>query len=168
MLALLLTILVSFLVSALFGYSAHWLLHQKIAGPFNKAHIEHHEILYPHDDYQSDVYRATSKNSAPIFFAIMGIPLILTPIALYYFRLLPWYLALISLVAMVIFGFLSNYLHDSFHIRNHWLNYIPIIKTPFKKWVLLHWIHHFDQRSNFGIFCFWFDRIFGTFRSMKD
>jgi len=69
---------------------------------------------------------------------------------------------------MLIFGYLSNYLHDAFHIRNHWLNYVPTIKTVFKHWTLLHWIHHWDTSKNYGIFFLGFDRIFGTFRKTTD
>jgi len=146
----------------------HWVLHQKFSGRFNIAHIEHHMVLYPPDDYQSDVYRETTKNGAPVFFAITAIPVIILPMVLCYLGLLSWHLMFIALAVMGIYGFLSNYLHDAFHIRNHWLNYVPIINMIFKRWTILHWIHHLFQQYNYGIYCFIFDRIFGTFRDTTD
>lgn len=165
---LLLTILIAFGVSAFFGWSMHWALHQKFTGRFNTAHIEHHMALYPPEDYQSEVYRETTKNGAPAFFLLTGSPLIAIPFAMWCFGVLSWYLMLTALIIGGIYGFLSNYLHDAFHVRNHWLNYVPVIKKAFHHWTMLHWIHHLTMKHNLGIFVMFFDRLFGTFQDTTE
>ena len=67
------------------------------------------------------------------------------------------------LIVEGLMGFLHDYLHDAFHIERHWLYRIPIIKNWFASLVSLHYLHHVDMNSNFGIFSFFWDRMFGTY-----
>lgn len=163
MVAVLLTILITYIIVSLFGYVVHWALHQTWAGQVNNAHMTHHLKLYPPEDYTSDTYRHAGKDSTPKFFAIAAIPLILCPIILGLLGILSWTLAITTLVVEGIMGFLHNYIHDAFHINNHWMTRTPLLKDIFHKWNELHYLHHVDMSTNYGIFVFHWDRVFGSF-----
>ncbi len=162
MLAILLTILVSFFASSLFGYVVHRSLHQPWAGKLNQKHMTHHLTLYPATDYLSDKYRDAGGDNTVIIFSIAAIPVVATPIVLGLLGILPLALVITSLVVMGIMGFLHSYLHDSFHIRNHFLTRVPVIRTLFASWNRLHYLHHIDMQTNFGIFLFHWDHVFKT------
>lgn len=163
MMAIILTALVAFFVSSLFGYVVHRSLHQPWTGRLNQKHMTHHLTLYPPSDYLSDKYRDAGGDNTVIIFAIAAVPLVATPIVLGVLGVLPLALVITTLVVMGIMGFLHSYLHDSFHIRNHLLTRIPGIRVIFAYWVHLHWLHHVDMQKNFGIFLFHWDHIFKTF-----
>lgn len=161
--AVLLTILISFFVSSLFGYVVHWMLHQTWSGKLNNSHMAHHLTLYPPSDYQSDAYRNAGKNNTVRIFAIFAIPIVLTPIVLGILGVLPLTLVAIAITIMALMSLSHNYLHDAFHIRNHFLTRIPVVKDIFAGWSHLHYLHHVKMGSNFGIFLFHWDRVLGTF-----
>ena len=159
---MLFTIAITYVLTNLFGYIVHWSLHQKWSGPIYKSHMTHHLKLYPADDYLSDVYRNPGKDNTVKIFAIAAI----IPVAL---LLLSSFLGFISIstlivviITLLIIAFLHNHFHDSFHIKNHWLNKLKI----FRKWNELHYLHHVDMNVNYGIFTFFLDRICGTFRKL--
>ena len=163
--AILFTILFSYLITTLFGHVVHWSLHQSWTGKVNTAHMTHHLKLYPPSDYLSDTYRQAGKDSTPKFFALAALPLIITPIVLWAVGVLSLSIMITIMVMEGLMGFLHNYLHDAFHIRNHWLTrFMPHI---FNRWVELHYQHHVDMNTNFGIFSFHWDRLLGTFRRSK-
>lgn len=161
--AILLTALITFLVSALFGYVVHWSLHQPWTGRFNNSHMTHHLTLYPPTDYLSDKYRNAGKDNTLFTFAVAAIPVVALPIVLGVIGILPIALVITAEVVMIVMSFLHSYLHDSFHIRSHWLTRIPVIRKPFNRWVHLHWLHHVDMQTNFGIFAFFLDKLFQTY-----
>jgi len=161
--AFILTILISYIITSLFGYVIHWSLHQSWAGQFNTAHMTHHLKLYPPEDFTSDTYRHAGKDSTPKFFALAAIPLIITPIILGALGILSWYLVVTVLVMEGLMGFLHDYIHDAFHIYNHWMSRVPVLKVIFHKWVELHYLHHVNMEKNYGIFVFHWDRLFGSF-----
>lgn len=163
MLAFFLTLLISYIVTSLFGYVIHWSLHQSWAGQFNNAHMTHHLKLYPPEDFTSDTYRHAGKDSTPKFFAMAAIPLILTPIVLGLLGILPFYLVITVLVVEGIMGFLHDHIHDLFHINNNWMSRVPVLRDIFHKWTRLHYLHHVDMEKNYGIFVFHWDRLLGTF-----
>lgn len=68
---------------------------------------------------------------------------------------------------MGLMGFLHNYLHDSFHINRHWLYQNSFTKNLFKRWSLLHLIHHQNMNYNYGIFLFHWDYVFRSFLNAK-
>ena len=51
-----------------------------------------------------------------------------------------------------------SYIHDSYHIKNHWLNKYNWYKNH-KKY---HHIHHLDDK-NYGITNYFYDHLFNTF-----
>jgi len=163
MIAIILTALITFLVGNLFGYFVHKSLHAKWTGRFYQAHKTHHFKLYPPSDYVSDKYRNAGKDNTLFIFAAAAVPLFLLPIILGVFHILPLSLVITSLLIMSIMSFLHSYLHDAFHIRNHWLYKVPCIKILFARWVYLHWLHHVDTSKNYGIFLFFLDKRLSTF-----
>jgi hypothetical protein len=163
MLAILLTALITFFVGSLFGYVVHYSLHQKWTGAFNNAHMTHHLRLYPPQDYVSDKYRNAGKDNTVWIFGAAAVPVVAVPILLGVCHILPLPLVITSLIVMALMSLLHSYLHDSFHIRNHWLYYIPVIGMIFTRWVHLHWLHHVDMKTNYGIFLFHWDHLLGTY-----
>lgn len=163
MLAILLTAIITFFVGSLFGYVVHRSLHQTWTGKFNNAHMTHHLRLYPPSDYVSDKYRNAGKDNTLWIFGAAAVPFFAVPILLGAFHILPLALVITSLIVMSLMSFLHSYLHDSFHIRNHWLYRIPLIGILFARWTHLHWLHHVDMQKNFGIFLFHWDHLLRTY-----
>lgn len=133
-------------------------------GPFKKGHMQHHLELYPPSDLVSEKYRSAKwYHSGPLLFSpafvvIMGIAGTIT-----------WQLGWPAWVTLTLcsvllgFGFMSDAVHDSFHIIMH-----PL--SRFKWWQKareLHFLHHRNMKVNFGIFVFTFDRVFKTFREWE-
>jgi hypothetical protein len=163
--SILFVIVLTFLVTSLFGHTIHWALHQPWSGKVHKAHMTHHLKLYPPTDFTSEVYRDAGRDSTPKFFLIAAMPLILAPIVLCVLGIISWQIMLTILIVEGLMGFLHDYLHDAFHIKGHWLYGIPLIGRWFRNLVKLHYLHHVDMSSNFGIFTFHWDQILGSFRA---
>lgn len=160
MLLLLLTFLVASCATTLFGYVAHLLLHQPWMGRFNQAHLTHHDKLYPPSDFFSDTYRSAGKDNSVILFAILGIPLLLIPVLLFYFKAIGLFTMLFAMASMIGIGLLHDRVHDSFHLNNHWLKILPF----YRKWLDLHYQHHVNVKTNYGIFLFVWDKLFKTYK----
>jgi sterol desaturase/sphingolipid hydroxylase (fatty acid hydroxylase superfamily) len=163
MFSILVTALVAFFISSLFGYVVHRALHQKWTGRLNRKHMTHHLTLYPPTDYLSDEYRQAGQDNTVRIFALAALPLVLTPIVLGLTGLLSLPLVITALVVMGVMGFLHDYIHDRFHIRNHFLTRVPGVRVIFQYWNRLHYLHHIDMQKNFGIFLFHWDHVFRTF-----
>lgn len=166
MLLILLTILITYAVVSLFGYFVHKALHQPWTGKFNTSHMAHHVKLYPSGDFLSEEYRDAGKDDTFWTFAIVSLPIIFTPIILFLLGL-SLHLTIISVIEMLLIGWLNNFIHSCMHIRDHWLSRLPIIKFFFVRWRRLHELHHDDMQKNFGIFSFNWDRIFKTYWNGK-
>ena len=166
MLAIFVVIVLTYFSTTLFGFLVHKALHQKWTGKYNKAHMTHHLKLYPPDDFTSDIYRDPGKDNTVLIFAVSGIPLFVSPIILYCLGTLSLSLMIICLIEMAIVGLLHDRIHDSFHIKNHWFNHIPIVGSWFQGWKKLHYLHHIRMQKNLGIFEFYWDKFFKTF--LKD
>lgn len=163
MISIILTALVAFFVSSLFGYVVHRALHSTWTGRLNQKHMTHHLTLYPPTDYLSDKYRDAGGDNTVIIFAIAAVPLVAAPIIM---GLLGWIslpLTITALIVMGLMGFLHSYLHDAFHIRNQFLTKIPGVRVIFAYWVHLHYLHHVDMQKNFGIFLFHWDHLFRSY-----
>ena len=165
---ILLTILISYIISSFFGYVIHWSLHQSWAGFFNKAHMTHHQVLYPPSDFTSEKYRHAGKDSAPKFFALATLPIILLLLILLLVGILPLPLLITCWTVIGVMGFSHDYIHDAFHLRNHWMSRIPVLRDIFAKWTQLHYLHHVDMSKNFGIFIFHWDHVFRSFWKTSD
>ncbi len=149
----------AFFSTTLFGYVAHWSLHQKFLGRFHESHMVHHLTLYPVTDFLSEKYRYAGKDSTVYFFLVAGAPLVILPIALFLFGKIGLITTVLVIAVAVSLGLLNNWLHDSFHIKDHFLNFFGW----FRKLVELHFEHHMDMQKNFGIFLFMWDKLFKTY-----
>ena len=163
MIGILVTAVIAFFATSLFGYVVHRSLHQPWTGNLNKKHMTHHLILYPPSDYVSDKYRNAGIDNTVITFVIASIPMVGIPITLGILGILPLPEVITALVVMIGLGFLHNYIHDAFHIKNHFLSRVPGLRNIFAYWNRLHYLHHVDMQKNFGIFLFHWDHVFKTF-----
>ena len=158
--AVVLTIPIMFVIITLFGYALHKAFHQKWMGRYYKSHMVHHLKLYPIKDFTSAVYRSPGKDNTAVFFFVAGLPIIVAPLVLFALHVIGWSILLTAIICMAVFGGAHNYLHDAFHITNHWLNRF----SWFRKMIALHKVHHKNMQRNMGIYWFGFDRMFGTFK----
>lgn len=161
MIGFILTSITAFLVTTLFGQVIHWSLHQPWSGRFNKSHMTHHLVLYPVSSYKSERYRDPGKDSTVKTFGLVALPLLAAPILLFLFGKLSLFLTLWSLAEMLILGWLHDSIHDSFHLHKSFWSRLP----GYKAWAKKHYLHHVNMQKNFGIFTFFWDRLFGTLKT---
>ena len=151
----------TFLLTCFFGYAFHRFLHTPRAGRWHRSHLAHHQTYYPADDFSSDKYRDAGKDSSTTIFVLAGAPLLLLPIVFWLCGVCGIWLALALIVETLLIGGLNGFLHDSFHITNHWIGRFG--GMGYRKLVALHMDHHINMQTNFGIFWFAFDHLFGTY-----
>lgn len=149
--AVVLTILITYIIVSLFGYFSHKALHKPFMGRFYKSHMVHHLEKYPHKDFVSEIYRFAGKDDAFWIFAIISLPILFIPIVLMAFGL-PLYLAIISIIEMLQVAFLNDYIHNSYHIKNHYLSRAPFIRHLYFRLQYIHYLHHRNMQRNFGMF----------------
>lgn len=164
MLEILAAITITWAFGTLWGYLTHRAIHQRWAGPLFKQHLFHHVRHYPTHDFTSDVYRQGEKDSSVYIFLLVCIPIGFIPLGLWYFGVISLAAMIVSLVNMAIIGFLNSWIHDAFHLKNHFLGKIPVIKIFYNHLVHKHYLHHKYVQSNLGIFSFSWDKIFKTYR----
>jgi sterol desaturase/sphingolipid hydroxylase (fatty acid hydroxylase superfamily) len=143
-----------------FGYAAHRVLHEGWTWFLHDGHMVHHIQLYPPHDFFSETYRSAGKDNTAKTFFIAGLPLLGAPLLASLFGVVSLTTGFILIAEMLAVGYLHDYLHDSFHIKDHWLNRY----APFRKLVRLHQVHHEHMQKNFGIFTFVWDKLFGSFQ----
>jgi sterol desaturase/sphingolipid hydroxylase (fatty acid hydroxylase superfamily) len=144
--------LLTFLVTTLYGYIIHYVMHQPWAGRFYKSHMAHHEELYRSWHFYSDEYRSPGKDNTVYLFIPTALLMLALPV---YFHL--WFVV----IEMLFIGWLSNYIHDQTHL----------LKNKDKQWIKklthLHIVHHeqhdMNKTKNLGIFFFLWDRVFRTY-----
>lgn len=158
--AILFTIVIMYVVITLFGYVVHRWFHHPSSGRFYKSHQVHHFKLYPPEDFFAPVYRSPGKDNTAVFFFLLSLPLILTPFILFAFHLIPLPILITTIICMAVFGGAHDFLHDKFHITDHWLNKF----RWFRELVRLHQIHHREVQKNLGIYWFGWDKLLGSFR----
>ena len=150
----------NFFILTLLGWIFHWIIHQKWAGKAYKMHYNHHFLQYSTDRFVSDKYRNPGKDNSVVIFGIMFAPIILTVLILTIFRTIPLSFGIMTLIEMTVIAFLNDNLHDSFHLTNsfwHKFWFFPRLKR-------LHFQHHKNTQTNFSIFNFFWDKVFGTYR----
>jgi sterol desaturase/sphingolipid hydroxylase (fatty acid hydroxylase superfamily) len=148
-----------FLVS-LFGYVVHRSLHQSWSGTAYKRHMTHHQQCYPSTDYQSIEYRDPGKDSTVLTFAIASIPMLAIPFILHFLGIVGWVLTTTMVIEMLLFGLANDRVHDWFHLTEHPANRFKV----FRRWNALHFQHHIEMDTNFGIFSFGWDKVFGSYK----
>ncbi len=138
------------------GYFVHWLAHRPYAGAFHRGHMVHHEQLYPPEAFLSERYLSPPASKS---FVLAFLPFATSLVWAAFVVLPPWIAVLVTSETAVI-GWVSNYLHDAFHVQGFWLERFHW----FRRLRRLHVQHHEDMQTNFGIFSWLWDRLLGTFR----
>lgn len=142
-------------LAGLLGYLLHRGIHHPRAGRLYKAHIAHHKA-YPVSDFTSDTYREVGKDST--VWTFLGAGLIL---GLFSLVLFPVWFAVPFAIDLAIMGYISDKIHGAMHLN----------KTHWDKFILFEWLqaahvqHHKNVKTNYGIFSFFWDYVFRTYRS---
>lgn len=145
------------------GYVFHLMFHKPWSGRFYKAHMNHHLKQYPASDYYSDEYRDPGQDNTVWLFTLVFSPFVITVLLLTVFRIISMTIGIPVLLEMALIGWVNNDLHDSFHLRkSFWQRF-----WFFDRLVKLHYNHHVNMGTNYGIFSFIWDKIFGTFWDIK-
>jgi sterol desaturase/sphingolipid hydroxylase (fatty acid hydroxylase superfamily) len=153
-------LIVSLIVMTLLGHLVHMAVHSPKTGIFYKAHADHHFRQYPPNDLVSTKYRNAGANSTTIYFLFIFSPLIISVLFLTIFGVISTFLGIGLLIDMAIVSYFNSAIHDALHIeQSFWHRF-----WFFKRVQYLHNIHHFDTSKNFGIFYFFWDKLFGTYK----
>jgi sterol desaturase/sphingolipid hydroxylase (fatty acid hydroxylase superfamily) len=153
--------ILSFLGTSLFGYFIHWAFHQRWSGFFYRAHLNHHSVQYPPNDFFSDTYRQSGQYNATYYFIALFSPIILGFVGMMIVGWLSIWQGISILGTMSVVGLLNAYIHDEgIHLRKSIWHYLP----GFQKLVRLHIIHHKSVQKNLGMFFFGWDKLFKTYR----
>lgn len=146
-------------VGTLAGWAGHWALHRAWSGPLFRAHLRHH-MLYPPSDFESVRYRdAGWRSSVFSLGTVVGVVVLATLAAARHLGF-GWGEVAASAVFAIVLGWANNYVHDAFHLKQHWLRRFE----AFRRLQALHRIHHRHVRKNLGIIWMDWDRAFGTLR----
>lgn len=90
-----------------------------------------------------------------LFFSVFVVLMII----MMYVKIIPLSVGVIVILTLLIVYIWNWYVHTAYHKKNHWLNNFEW----FRKDKDLHFQHHYDPKSNYGISWHIFDRIFGSF-----
>lgn len=156
-------LLMTALIGTLTGWVAHWVSHQPWSGPLFMKHMTHHR-LYSAVDLVSDRYRSAKHDNSAFIFT----PVIVTVLAIWVGILAyigcGWLCCSLVVALAALVGVLHDWVHSTFHIRNHWLvrrsRYLQRLQG-------IHWQHHRKVRVNFGILWFGWDRVLRTYRKAE-
>jgi sterol desaturase/sphingolipid hydroxylase (fatty acid hydroxylase superfamily) len=152
-------IAIGFLVELL-GYLWHrFCAHLGYAGDIiRKPHFEHHEIYYPHNNMETFIYRVKGflkGDSWPWFVPILSIYTVV--LYLWWKQIINKKMLITITIWMMFHIYLISYIHDSYHIQNHWLNRFDWYREN----KVCHNLHHY-YNCNYGISNYSMDRLFGT------
>ena len=169
-------VLVAILVSELFGYLIHRLLHSYRIGWLSRNHMIHHLQLYgpldpqrPTGPYKGATDDRISLGNVGLEWLLPGVLLLVGILGLLRLLDIP------ALYQFVLFGtsllwslLMFSYLHDRMHIHGFWMAKNPLLRRWFLGARKRHDIHHWALNDagymdrNFGIGFFVFDRLFST------
>lgn len=133
------------------------MLHCKWAGRAYQDHYHHHWEIYPPNDFLSDEYREPPKGAEQGKYYVGAVAVLFSPVILYSF----WIYLLVVVEAVMILK-LNAYVHDSLHVKGHWLERFKL----FHKLRKIHFKHHIED-VNYGIFDFTADLVFRTWKRKK-
>lgn len=146
----------TFLFSEFIGYVIHRLAHWPKSGPLYRKHLIHHFQAYPPHQMISEKYVGDLSTSFIPYFTPIFLLMI---VGAYVF--LPWTLFLPAWITMATVSLVNNHLHDSFHVKGHWLKRFAWHRRLSK----IHFVHHHNVKRNLGIYWYGFDRLTGNFRT---
>jgi sterol desaturase/sphingolipid hydroxylase (fatty acid hydroxylase superfamily) len=154
------TILLTALAVEVVGYFWHKLAaHYGFAGDaIRKTHYEHHEVYYPHHDMESNVYRVDGLfkgDSWPWLIPVFAVVILVSWMRYRNHVDSTVHLVVVTWVACHVY--LISYIHDSYHVKKHWLNRFEW----YRKNKHYHNLHHY-YNCNYGISNYSMDYLFGT------
>jgi len=155
---------VSLLTATFFGHAIHWALHQRWSRVFNRAHMEHHCDLYPPGRLSSDKYRLPRwYHRGALLFTPPLLIILATAGGLLWLLGAPWWTLVVFGIVLIGFGLFNDAAHDTMHIRQY-----PLMKHRwYRNMRKLHYLHHVDMKTNFGIVSFTWDKVFRTFADKR-
>ncbi len=122
-----------------------------------------HHTLYSSSDYLSKKYRKAGKrNSSVIFIPIIGSVLLLL-LGILYFVGIPLWILLVVIIESLIIGYMHDKVHELSHVEGNMFEKFKIFQT----WRKIHYEHHNDMSKNYGIFWFFWDKLFKSFKDSK-
>ena len=154
-------LVLTFVFFTFLGYMVHRMFHQSWSGIFYRAHSSHHLKEYPKHDLVSDVYRDSGVSNTFYYFLAIFSPLIVGNVVLTVIGAMPLLLGIGIFIEMGVVSWINGDLHDSFHTTSSkWHRF-----WFFSRLKRLHDLHHdLNVGTNYGIFSFTWDKLFGTFR----
>lgn len=152
---------ITFITVTLLGWITHKTFHQSWCAWFYQTHLNHHMVQYPATDFFSDTYRSGGRDSSVWLFIIAFSPILIGLGLLTVFGILSLTTGIASLLGLGLWGYLHDYIHDQFHLRDTWMLKLPT--SLFRSWRKWHYIHHLDMSKNYGIIWFGWDKLFNTF-----
>ena len=94
------------------------------------------------------------------FFVPISVLAVAGYVAALYWVSAPWWIYVVFLIESALIGGLNEYIHQAYHVSNHWLDRYSWFRSVRAK----HWAHHLNLKRNYGIFWFGWDRIFRTMK----
>jgi hypothetical protein len=149
----------TFLLGTLIGWIAHWVLHQRWAGRFYRAHLTHHRN-YPPRNMVSGTYRRAGKDDSFFVFAPVVFVTLLAYCAGLWALGLPWWTCPLTMATAIFVGWLHEHVHEAFHLHETRLERF----AWFRELRAIHFEHHVNARYNLGIIWFGWDRLLRTFK----
>lgn len=129
--------------------------HQRWGSVFFRNHIRFHHTYYAKGHLVSSTYCGDEGNNTPYFL----IPTILVGAGM--FLVLPLGLFLVVAVTSAASFYAHVYLDKEYHVEGSKLGRF----AWFRRKQQLHFVHHLHANSNFAVIEFFWDRLFGTYRS---
>ncbi len=166
---------IAVVIAELAGYVLHRIMHGERFPSLSKAHLIHHIELYgPNQPMRSKQYKDATHGRAAL--GNIGMEWVIPSGAILTVLLLTMLVMGVgwkyeAIVMSTLLGwpiFMFSYLHDRMHLRDFWMEKIPILNVWFKNARRLHDIHHHSLNDqgrmdrNYGIGFFFFDRLFRT------
>jgi sterol desaturase/sphingolipid hydroxylase (fatty acid hydroxylase superfamily) len=172
------TLLASVVAAEFLGYWIHTLLHSEKVKFLSKAHMHHHIFDYgPRRSQRSDVYKDSGIGRFTLFglgaeWLVPLVPVTIAWVVLLHFLEVTLFLNLMSAATGLLWGYLMfSLVHRNFHVEGTWFQQTAFTRKWFRHVRRLHDIHHHKLTDegrmpyNMGICFYWFDRLFGTYRS---
>ena len=144
----------AYVVGNFMGYMVHRLLHCTFMGKAYEDHYHHHCRIYPPNDYLSDEYREPPTGADQGKYYIAAFLVVCLPLLAWHWGYFLW--AIVTSLAVLK---TNAWVHDVLHIRGHYLERFRLFQ-----WLReVHFQHHVDVHTNYGIFEFVPDLLFRTF-----
>lgn len=151
---------ITLIVMTFLGYAFHMMFHKPWSGRFYQAHMNHHLKQYPPSNFTSEGYRDSGKDNTVYLFILVFSPFVLTVLGLALAHVISIFLGVSVIIEMIAIGWLNNSIHDSSHLKNTFWHKFKF----FDRLIRLHYYHHVNMGTNYGIFSFTWDKIFGTYK----